>query len=467
MPVQRSKGGFFIGVGCPGCGAELELEQNFFVLTCTHCGSPLRIIRPDAPPAYLVRSKLAHHEVRFHVDRYLRKHGLPLTGSGVAGKALYYPYWDVHALVLKKRNRLVERYVAGDGWDSTDDRSYRQERTEVFLAPYDVTVPAGYPVDGIPPSLGLRTGYLKAMPFASENIETDFDALPVLVPWTEMVENVKRKVRTIGSINQADFGRNRTDLLTLTGSVVYFPFHLLESYSAGQYYRLVVDGVTGRICSHAAFPQSPDERFEIDTPTIEFGQLTVEFHRCRNCGEDLPSEQSYVYICRNCREVTCLGQLPVEIEQIRAVMTDTEIPGDQLFPFWSLSLNEQVTSQGRRLSRSPHHTDRIVIPAFRITNFEAFYRLSKRISAAVSRFSLTTLDSPEHRLMPVSVSPSEAAALARAVVFRDEIGSNSYRGDTDLRVDQLDLFYAPFHPEHYFYVDSVLGAVTFEKSAVA
>ena len=37
---------------------------------------------------------------------------------------------------------------------------------------------------------------------------------------------------------------------------------------------------------------------------------------------------------------------------------------------------------------------------------------------------------------------------------------------SDLEVVSADLFYAPFHPESYFYVDSVMGAVTFEKNLI-
>ena len=54
-----NKGGYSIGVTCPGCGGKLKLDQDFFVLPCKHCGSVLRVQMPEVPPAFMVKGELS------------------------------------------------------------------------------------------------------------------------------------------------------------------------------------------------------------------------------------------------------------------------------------------------------------------------------------------------------------------------------------------------------------------------
>ncbi|MFQ5584640.1 MAG: hypothetical protein ACE5GL_09420, partial [Calditrichia bacterium] len=89
--TRNRKSGFFIGVTCPDCGGELELEENFFVTRCCHCDSVHRIVMPDIPMVYLIPAKISKREARFSIDRYLKKKSLPLTSSNFQLKRLYYP----------------------------------------------------------------------------------------------------------------------------------------------------------------------------------------------------------------------------------------------------------------------------------------------------------------------------------------------------------------------------------------
>ncbi|MEE8577598.1 MAG: hypothetical protein V3T31_10120, partial [candidate division Zixibacteria bacterium] len=52
-----NKSGFYIEVTCPGCGGTLDLDTDFFVLECTHCGSVHRVVMPEAPAAYMISAK--------------------------------------------------------------------------------------------------------------------------------------------------------------------------------------------------------------------------------------------------------------------------------------------------------------------------------------------------------------------------------------------------------------------------
>ena len=137
--TSKNQSGFYIGVSCPGCGGELKLEDEFFVLACGHCGSVLRVTMPEIPPAYLVSARVTEREARFAIDRYLKENGLPLTDSSLQFKRIYYPYWKVDAVLLKVRNRIETRE---HGCDENGQSDYvtEKEKTDISLTPYSTTM---------------------------------------------------------------------------------------------------------------------------------------------------------------------------------------------------------------------------------------------------------------------------------------------------------------------------------------
>ena len=109
------------------------------------------------------------------------------------------------------------------------------------------------------------------------------------------------------------------------------------------------------------------------------------------------------------------------------------------------------------------------MPAFRIKNFEAMYRLTRRISGAASKLTMSEARELRENYLPVTVGIAEAGALAHVVIDAESRWKGSAelpRTLADLPFEEVSLFYAPFHPESYFLVDSFLGAVTFEKVLV-
>ena len=74
----------------------------------------------------------------------------------------------------------------------------------------------------------------------------------------------------------------------------------------------------------------------------------------------------------------------------------------------------------------------------------------------------------DSRFVPVDVGPNGALTTAHVVVYREMLSrdQNSSPEDVAFSPGEASLVYASFHPESYFYVDSILGAVTFEKSLV-
>ena len=62
--------------------------------------------------------------------------------------------------------------------------------------------------------------------------------------------------------------------------------------------------------------------------------------------------------------------------------------------------------------------------------------------------------------MLVSATPWDATTWREEMLRSENVESQPLQ----LQPGRLQLVYAPFHPENYFYVDSALNSVTFEKS---
>jgi hypothetical protein len=140
-----------------------------------------------------------------------------------------------------------------------------------------------------------------------------------------------------------------------------------------------------------------------------------------------------------------------------------------MFPFWSLAIPKENKKFLGMFFGGIHDSDRIVIPAFRMANFEAMYRLAKRFSAAVKTMDMISLeDKQDGRFAPVDQPLSEALILTEAIIFREFIGRGIEPSQerTEFTPNDVSLFYAPFQPQSYFYVDSVHRAVTFEKNLI-
>lgn len=463
--TTKKKQGFYIEVGCPGCGGSLELEDDFFVLDCNHCGSVLRVTMPAVPPAYVVRSSIDQRELRFKIDRHLKENNLPLTSSQLHVKRIYYPYWKIDAIVLKVRNRIDTREIVSEDGESQGE-TVETRKTDITLAPYTLTVAAGDEIDGVPSSLGLRSEYLKIQPYSVDNVQDEFHALPVIIPWERAFDAANSSASSTNMIEIAAFGRNSTELFMPRASIVYMPILLTETYGSGGVTRYVVDGVTGRVLNNEQRQEREVERLGDPVP-IEFGQLGVDFHRCGNCGIDLPPVQSYVYVCNNCYQATFLEQNTAVAQQI-LVADDPQAEKDGLYPFWVMSLAGSDQAAIRRLFGGIYHSDSLVIPAFRMANFETVYRLTRRMSSAYPKLSTAELTEFDRRAMPATLGPTEAQVLAGVMIAREKAArQGKYEGSAEpVMPVGMRLLYLPFHPESYFMVDSVIQTVTFEKNQV-
>ncbi|MDF1544403.1 MAG: hypothetical protein P1R58_04800 [bacterium] len=512
MTTVSQKSGFFVSVTCPGCGAGLTIDTDFFVLTCDYCDSVIRIKMPDLPPAWLIQAKTKKREIRFSIDRHLKELDRPLTDSSLQYKRIYYPYWKVDAFLMKVRNRIEERLVQVASEDSPEVVS-QSDKTDIGISPYSVTIASGPRLPGVPESLGVRSQTIEALPFTVENQQNEFDALEIDRPWSEIKTRIVYAVLSLGDFDSPAFGRNRTDMLYPDYSVIYFPYYLVDTFSGSDYLRFVVDGLSSRVLhcydpmnqdppeegTHAARYLSRaaanlDVSFEkgrgaaavrtISTgkandigieglndaeeeTALEFGDLCIELHRCTTCGVDLPETKSPIYICSNCHELKAIEEIKFPLEPILTCRGEIT-KSSQFLPFWRFQLPPEQAKRLRFIFGGMYMAESMVVPAFKGPNYDALVRLARKMSFAQTRLEFEPLEGNPKGYGQIEVSPAEGVRYMNLLAFREQLvkSGGSKVVNEEFTPVSAGIIYAPFSLENYFYVDSVLKSITFEKQLI-
>lgn len=434
LSTAKQRAGFTIGASCPGCGGEVELGTDFFVTECHHCGSALRLILPSAPPAYFAKSRFRMSQARAALDRRLKESGKPLTTSSWSCEQVLYPYWKLDLLTVKVRTVIegLPQYI--EPAETADDEPRTTSRRTVAITPSTITVAAGPPHPAIPASIGLRADYIKLYPFSTGNHPDEFTALPVELDGDSALARANSSTKTINAIAEsAPGGQPQTNLVGLRASVCYLPYFIFSANRISS----AVDALSGRVVSENV---TVEEHAELKR-SLPLGEIGLELHRCPTCGADLPTKPSLVYFCRNCgRNVLLSGADGSQI--LCAPHTERDL----LVPFW-------------RIGES-------IVPAFRISNAEAMYRLTRRVTGGIGKLVFEGAIESTSNISPVTLSQREAAIVSAIVDYRFKLDRNS-KATFQLPgalPESTELLLIPFRPEEYFWVDSILSAISFERA---
>lgn len=450
-----NRSGFGFDVSCPGCGGELSLQEDFATIRCKHCSSALRITMPALPPAFTIKPKLNAMQVRFHLDRFLKENGRPLSPPDISIDAVYQPYWKIDSLILRLRNRIDVRQESSEYGNAQEHEQIEELKQEISLTPHPVTISASPGSQLYPYSLGLRTEYIKMRPYEGPAHDGEFAVNRAETTVTQAYAQAEKGARRLSESTNATNNRNVARLFGIRAALVYFPYFKVTFIENGKAICALVDAVAARVVGESESESS-------DAPPTaacdqKYGNLTIDFHRCTNCGEDLPTQNSILYSCKNCGSATILETNPTFDRHV-AIANCESGARSQLLPFWQMKYR-----QG-----SDEAIGELVVPAFRIKNFEAMCRLAVRLSTSLSRIECERDGTIERELAAANVSLCEAVVLAHAILARNELKRNpaSVR-EVDLRIASASLLLIPFHAESYFLVDSVLSVITIERQALA
>ncbi len=446
--MSMQPAGFKIATSCPGCGASVDFGADFFVTQCDHCRSPLRLIVPHHSAAFYFKPTISEREERFAIDRFCKVQGEPLP-NGLMRKRILFPYWNLDGILLKIRNEIERREVVSEIGDTEAVDVVETPRQRVTLTPFSTTIPAAIYND-IPASIGLRTKYMTLYPLAADKLENGVTCIPINRSAEQAIEQAAKISQALSQTSIPDFGKNSNRLFPLSASLIFFPYAIYESTGDKQKRSFVVDLLSGDVTKGTA--NIIDENEVTDTEQIFPGgyQVHLTFHRCPNCGNALPQEQSLVYMCTHCDErIAVENGIPGDIRISLAEANASE--PDIWFPFWVLAGSEKR-----------------ILPAFRSGNYEAMFRLSQRMSGGMAHCNWAVLTKAKYPMFPVQVPFSEALALFQASLARQAAVNTGRNTDFTVTEEQsvVELLFVPFHRDQYFYIDSCLKAVTFEQAAV-
>jgi hypothetical protein len=246
---------------------------------------------------------------------------------------------------------------------------------------------------------------------------------------------------------------------------VYFPYARMTA-DGSRTYQAVVDCVSARVHHFAAdYDITPAAGWPVEE-SIEFGALSIAQHRCCNCGEDLPRGRSFLYLCNNCHHLNLIDNSPIPIQRIDVTVGQ---PKDHpLFPFWVFDLSPGDAEHVTRLFGGIRQVKQLTVPAFKLRSFEALFRLTQRVSAALPSFPTAQAGMHDFQFRPVTLSPTDAIMMGRVMMYRAMVGRSPQTTIRQVSFDPIaaKLIYLPFHEQSYFYVDSIHDAVTFEKNLV-
>lgn len=409
---------------------------------------------PDLPPAFLIQAKLKRMQVRPYLDRFLKENDRALSPPDISIEGVYQPYWKIDSLILRLRHKMEVRREVSEYGDAKEYEQIEEVKQEITLTPHLVTISASPGSELFPYSLGLRTEYIRMRPFEELVADDEFIIKPVETAVSHAFAQAEKGALKLSDIGNSTNSRNATRLFGLKAALVYFPYYTVTFTERGKAMSYVVDAVAARVVGEAVMELVNDQITTIDRPT--FGTLGVELHRCTNCGDDLPTQNSILYYCRNCGSTTVLETNSVFDRKV-VIAANGSSARSMLLPFWRLEC--RLVGGGCL---------QLAIPAFRIKNFEAMCRLSSRMSASVGRIEFASDNQIECEIAPANVSLREAVVLAHALQTRTQMKHNSENlQGLDLKISGATLFLVPFHTESYFLVDSVLSAITIERQAMA
>jgi DNA-directed RNA polymerase subunit RPC12/RpoP len=447
-----SSTGYRIAGSCPGCGADVELDDDYLVASCTHCGSALRIIMPDGPPIYYVPCNASHTEARFRLDRHLRESQQPLSSAATRYSTRWYPYWKIDGFTLKSRNRLTIEFEGESAIDHQENEPIEIRQRELTLQPFSISLLACQSADGAPATLGMRVGQLPLRPLEYDNDSVISRCGSVDCTASEAISRAHKSARAISHIADAPFGNNETLLFHPRLSLIYFP--IIEARVGERAARETIASIDG-VALHVHSIAEREKKIDStpSTPHPE-GEIRIESHRCRNCGDDFPPTKTFAHICQNCG----WHYLGANISSHGRIIVVGSPDGKAMIPFW-------------RLSTDSSGSDKVplYVPAFGGQRFEQVYRVSRRASYVIPRFTGETDATIGLKTYPATVGPETAAAVAEAIIYRakheNTLGEfENLPVPEDFAPTRADLTYVPFVLSDYFYVDAITGDLSIERA---
>ncbi len=264
---------------CPGCGAQVEVDDKTIATVCPYCGTSLtlehdqiqRKIKPQAVVPFKIDKKQAKHEFvkwaksRWFAPAAFKKH---ITAPSKF-KAIYIPYWtfDADTVTDYEGERGVYYYVTVTYTDSDGNQSTREERrTEWYpvsgsvRVKFDDVLVNGKFDNPIPAK--IQDWQLSEIKPFDPRFISGFEAEAYTIKLHQAFENAKKQMeyeiiravkRDIGGDEQR-IHKMTTYFHDVTFKHILVPVYLSQFKYKDKTYKFAINGQTGKVAGK--FPVS-------------------------------------------------------------------------------------------------------------------------------------------------------------------------------------------------------------------
>lgn len=392
-----------IELQCPQCGGPIHLEETDRLLRCPSCGVQHVIMTAD----------------RF---RYV------FSAEAQDRPYLYLPYLRFKGTVFVCRLQGTEHRVL------------------------DITH-AGHPLNGLPPSLGLRPQALKM------HFLTDRENAGRFLNITERPTRILEKAGQLSDDVGPGSPLFHRVYIGEAVSIIYLPVFARNGR--------LHDGLT---CKHLADLPAHEQDLLQDTRPKPDWKVTLLAALCPDCGWNLSGERdSVVLTCENCRSAWEIqGETLVRLPVLTIPASGTRV---LYLPFWRSTIESRGIDMRSfadliRVTRQPMIIDgawertplAFWAPAFKVQP-KIFLALARRITLSQQQFEPAP-HFPDGAIHPVTLPSSEAAqsfklTLAESALSRREV----LRGLPQTHFDKggPELVYLPFEEDPHDLIHQGLG----------
>ena len=461
--------GYRLGIKCSFCGGSLEIDEASHTTRCSHCGSALKIVRPEGLQQYRISDSLSKREVKFFIERYLKECNQGLVSRWGELTRVYIPFWRVQGTTIVVRESPPDYNSMYQTADTMEDAFDTSPKLDVKISTREITFCADESVGWGITSLGVRSQVVKLEPLDRSFIEEN-TVIPPSMDSTSASERFGSTVQSTATASSRLGAEVDATSVGIESSMIFFPIWLAIFANREGEYTIQFDPLAKRVASmlpgEISLPTGSAGQFEFE------GAITVIPHRCPNCGTDLPeNEGSSVYYCENCRRLFAEGGTDYRSVDLRvpAGMGSAET----LFPLWVFSLAD-CTGDGlgrlmTSLTRLRYGTDKFVVPAFDISNPSRLMRLISHYNYNSHQFSFESQPLSRYNFQKVAVSPRQAASFIVPLISAIEVNKgfrlDDVRNPGTIGFSDPELIWMPFELDNYFWRDSITGA-SIEKAAV-
>lgn len=459
--------GYKLGITCCFCGGSLEIDEASHNTRCPHCASMLRIARHGGVPKYFIEDALDKREVKFLIERHLKKTGQPLISTWRNLSKVYLPFWRVTGTVvsIQDRTKEVQEDFQPEYLQIHEDHS----PFEAKIVPRELSFCADQSFNWGLDTLGVRAQVVRLIPLPSD-FQQDRNLAPVSITEKEARSRFEKAAVSVAHLGL--MGEKQIDVapVGLQYALIYFPLWLASFTNTAGRQLAQFDPVAKRVVAlrEGEFEASPADKTAESMPAT----INIVAHRCPNCGVDLPAAaHSVSFYCNNCKRLYL--DAGDRFRQIEVLIPEEVNPEHRLFPFWVFDLKssrwQQMNDLLDTLRVARLSDDLFYLPAFAISNPSRLLRLVTHYNRKTPLIDFQSQPTDRYVFVDVSETPEHAAELvAPLVTAAAATEGHRLSGRSRLRVEKLEnvrLIWLPYEMDRYFWREQLTGA-TIEKAAV-